>query len=403
MSRQSDAHNEQPTSMDLFAGAGGLSLGLHKAGFHHLALVEYERKACETLKRNAQRWEERGADVLPWRYDQVHEIDARDFLKGTHFPSEQLTLLAGGPPCQPFSKGGLNAGDRDVRNMFPVAMDYVRELGPALVLLENVAGLTRERFRPFLDYVERQLQFPSCAPKTNETMEDHAARLERRATGPFHTRYRVARQVLDAADFGVPQRRQRVFIVAVRADLCEEPPPSVEGSHSESALFWDQWITGEYWEEHGVTPPDPPNGLDEETRLSIKRTGPPSGKRWRTVRDAISELPEPVNHQPAVEVLNHVGIPGARAYKGHTGSPIDSPSKTIKTGVHGVCGGEAMIRFHDGSLRYLTVRESARVQAFPDDYEFVGARTPAMRQIGNAIAVGVAEAVARHLRNHAGI
>jgi DNA (cytosine-5)-methyltransferase 1 len=87
--------------MDLFAGAGGLSLGLHKAGFHHLALVEYERKACDTLKRNAQRWEERGADVPPWRFDQVHEVDARDFLKGTHLPSDQLTLLAGRVVRQP--------------------------------------------------------------------------------------------------------------------------------------------------------------------------------------------------------------------------------------------------------------------------------------------------------------
>lgn len=403
MSGWNSASRNQATSIDLFAGAGGLSLGLHNAGFRHLALVEYERKACDTLRRNAEWWAERGNDAPPWQLDQVHEIDARDFLRGQPLPDDDVTLLAGGPPCQPFSMGGLHAGDRDVRNMFPVAMDYVRELRPALVLLENVAGLTRERFRPFLDYVERQLQFPLCAPKANETMDEHAARLERRTTGPLDTRYRVTRQVLNAADFGVPQHRQRAFIMAVRADLCETPPPFLEGSHNESALFWDQWITGDYWEEHGVIPPDPPKGLDEETRLSIKKAGPPSGDRWRTVRDAISGLPEPVNHQPADDVLNHVGIPGARAYKGHTGSPIDSPSKTIKAGVHGVCGGEAMIRFHDGSLRYLTVRESARVQAFPDAYEFVGARTHAMRHIGNAIAIGVAEAVAGHLRSHAGI
>lgn len=391
------------TSVELFAGAGGLSLGLHNAGFCHAALVEYEGKACDTLRRNAERWEENGEPVPPWRADQVHARDVRDFLDSEDMPTEDVTLLAGGPPCQPFSMGGLHAGDRDVRNMFPVVMDYVRELRPALVLLENVAGLTRERFRPLLDYVQRQLEFPLCAPRANESMKEHAARLERRVSGPLRTRYRVMRQVVDSADFGVPQRRHRVFIMAVRADLGDRPPPPLHGGYSESALFWDQWITGEYWEKHGVAPPDPPKDLDEETRLAIKKAGPPADARWRTVRDAISGLPKPVDRQPTQGVLNHVGIPGARAYKGHTGSPIDQPSKTIKAGVHGVCGGEAMIRFHDGQVRYLTVRESARMQTFPDDYEFVGARSNAMRHIGNAVSVDVGEAVARHLRTHAGL
>ena len=83
-----------------------------------------------------------------------------------------------------------------------------------------------------------------------------------------------------------------------------------------------------------------------------------------------------------------------RAYPGHTGSELDKPSKTIKAGVHGVPGGENMIRYPDGSLRYMTVREAARVQTFPDGYEFCGAWSEGMRQIGNAVPVELARVVA---------
>lgn len=119
---------------------------------------------------------------------------------------------------------------------------------------------------------------------------------------------------------------------------------------------------------------------------------------WCTTREAILGLPIPRNGKDAEDVLNHRGIPGARSYRGHNGGWIDWPAKTLKAGVHGVCGGEAMIRFNDGSLRYLTVRESARVQSFHDEYEIPGTRTAAMRALGNAVAVSVAEKIGRRLR-----
>lgn len=388
------------TSIDLFAGAGGLALGLHEAGFRHTALVEYEGKACDTLRRNAERWREGGEPDPPWSSEAVHEDDARLFLRSSRMPTKDVTLIAGGPPCQPFSMGGLHAGDEDERNMFPCALEYVRQLRPPLVLLENVPGLLRPRLKPFLDYIEQQLRFPLCAPRAGETMQEHAARLSQRRTGPLHTRYRVTRQTIDAADFGVPQRRRRVFIMAVRADVAERAVPGLEASHSQEALLWDKWIEPVYWEKHGLPEPPRPDWLTNERLLELKKRGRPNKSRWRTVRDALARLPVPVDGHETPGVLNHVGIPGARSYKGHTGSPIDEPGKTIKAGVHGVCGGEAMIRFWDNSLRYLTVRESARVQGFPDDYEFVGARSHAMRHIGNAVAVTVGEAVARHLRAH---
>lgn len=394
---------ERPIALELFSGGGGLALGLHDAGFHHAALVEYEEKACDSLRRNAQRWRADAREEPPWTEGAVHEADAREFLKSPAMPTGPVAMVAGGPPCQPFSLGGLHAGDRDERNMFTTAIDYVRELRPATVLLENVAGLLRPKFKPFLDYVEDQLRFPLCHPRADESMQEHADRLRARVSGPLRTRYRVTRQTIDAADFGIPQRRRRVFIMAVRADLAEDPVPPLIPENSQDALWWEQWIEPVYWEEHQLAPPPPPDWLTESRALELKKAGRPTTERWRTVRDAIRGLPEPIDERETPGVLNHIGIPGARAYKGHTGSPIDGPAKTIKAGVHGVCGGEAMIRFHDESLRYLTVRESARVQTFPDDYEFVGARSHAMRHIGNAVAVGLAGKVGRHLRHWAGL
>lgn len=390
-----------PTSLELFAGGGGLALGLHDAGFAHVALVEFEDKACATLYRNAERWSLAGNESPPWEAETIHHADVRDFLESPWMPAG-VDLVAGGPPCQPFSLGGVHAGENDHRNMFPAALDFVRELMPKAVLFENVPGLTRPSFLPYFQYVEDQLRWPTCAPRRDEPWQEHWSRLKGRTTGSLERRYRVTRQIIDSADLGVPQVRRRVFLLAVRADLMDEDPPPVPLSHSRDALLYSQWVEGEYWDEHGSDEPPRPANISEDKVLELKRQGRPAALRWRTVRDAIEGLPDPVDGVPCPGVLNHIGIPGARSYAGHTGSPLDWPSKTIKAGVHGVCGGEAMIRYPDDSLRYLTVREAARVQTFPDHYEFVGARSHAMRHIGNAVAVKVAEAVGRHLRGSSG-
>jgi DNA (cytosine-5)-methyltransferase 1 len=120
--------------------------------------------------------------------------------------------------------------------------------------------------------------------------------------------------------------------------------------------------------------------------------------RWRTVRDALRGLPEPVDRQGHPDFFDHVGNPGARSYPGHTGSPYDQPAKTLKAGDHGVPGGENMLRRDDGSVRYFTVREAARLQTFPDSYAFAGAWTEGFRQLGNAVPVRLAECVVRHAR-----
>jgi len=113
---------------------------------------------------------------------------------------------------------------------------------------------------------------------------------------------------------------------------------------------------------------------------------------WVTVRNAIADLSYPTSES---NVSNHVFKGGAKSYPGHTGSPIDKPSKTLKAGSHGVPGGENMIRYNDDSIRYFTVREAARIQTFPDDYAISGAWGECMRKIGNAVPVKLAEVVAQ--------
>jgi DNA (cytosine-5)-methyltransferase 1 len=119
-------------------------------------------------------------------------------------------------------------------------------------------------------------------------------------------------------------------------------------------------------------------------------------KPWRTIRDVLCDVPDPRSRH---SISDHLFRDLARTYPGHTGSDYDSPSKTIKAGGNGVPGGENMIRYHDGSVRYFTVFEAKRIQTFPDDYKITGAWTEAMRQIGNAVPVLLAETLGKQLLN----
>jgi DNA (cytosine-5)-methyltransferase 1 len=370
-------------SLELFCGAGGLALGLDDAGFEHVALVEFNKHACATIRRNRD-----------WP---LLEMDVRQF-DFEHY-AEEIDLLAAGAPCQPFSLGGRHRGDEDGRNMFPEVLRAVRAMRPKAILVENVKGLTRESFRPYLEYIEWQLRLPFVAPRKGELWQDHKERLAKRI-GRFDreapaTSYDVSIDLVNCADYGVPQVRRRVIIVAVRRDLgCGWALP--RATHSERALLYAKWIDRSYWRDHKARPRRVPDSLQERA-TALKLSGKPPEERWRTVRDALRGLPKPIDKVPHLIVPNHVGIPGARIYPGHTGSEIDAPSKTLKAGVHGVPGGEGIVVFEDGSFRYLTVREAARIQCFPDDYEFVGCRGEAMRQIGNAVPVKIGEVVGKEI------
>lgn len=374
----------QLRSIELFSGAGGLALGTHAAGFQHEVLVEWNADACATLRANVAR--RAVADVEHWT---VVQGDIREF---DFSPYEGTDLVAGGPPCQPFSIGGKHNGSSDDRNMIPEFVRAVREIRPRAFMMENVRGLTRPGFRPYFDYVLLALSRPTVARLDTETWQEHLARLE--AASPSDLTYDVSYQVLNAADFGVPQKRHRVFIVGFRSDLGVDfafPTPT----HSAGALK-DAQESGEYWSRHGVRRRDAIADRSISMRFPL---GACSSAPWRTVRDAIADLPEPRESRESPTVTNHRLQPGARPYPGHTGSDLDTPAKTLKAGDHGVPGGENMLRRPDDSVRYFTIREAARIQTFPDGWQFEGAWSEAMRQIGNAVPVALAEAVARSVRH----
>ena len=392
-------------SVELFAGGGGLALGLHEAKFRHLLVNELNGRACETLRANL------GTDVSfpslngtpPGRWP-LAEAD----IAGLDLSSfeGQVDLLAAGAPCQPFSLGGRHRGDEDERNLFPQVFRVIRDLRPPAILLENVRGLTRTAFAPYFNYILDQLRAPHLAARSGEDWIDHRDRLvtrlaSKRRLDPTDT-YEVSFKLVNAADYGVAQTRQRIFIVAFRSDLGIKWEWPTE-THSEEALLRAKH-DGTYWEEHDMEPR--PDSEDPKITASrVARWGDAKvskrPKRWRTLRDELRDLPEPVEHDPDPPVANHIGVPGARLYHGHTGNPIDRPAKTVKAGVHGVPGGEHVLVRTDGTYRYLTVRECARVQGFPDRYQFKGPRSEAMRQIGNAVPVALARvmgaAIAKHL------
>lgn len=324
-------------TIELFAGCGGLAKGLELAGFKTAALVENNHQACESLRAN---------------FDPglVHETDIRSFDFSRY---STVDVVSGGPPCQPFSLGGLSRAYDDSRDMFPQAARAISEIKPQAFVFENVKGLLRSKFARYFRYIVLRLTYPDCKSATDEDWTGHMRRLEDvHAMGNYDgIRYNVSYRLLNAADYGVPQIRERVFIVGLRDDVKAE------------------WT----WP-------------DVVCRTKSERVA---------VRDALRGLSDPRSAENRIR--DHVFVGGARTYPGHTGSEVSKPSKTIKAGAHGVPGGENMLRFEDGTVRYMTVHEAKLLQTFPKDFTITGGWGEAMRQIGNAVPVRLAEIVGSRL------
>jgi DNA (cytosine-5)-methyltransferase 1 len=375
------------TSIELFSGGGGLATAMHEAGFRHLLLNEYDRRACATLRANlAIDYETGGAEPVSLRdtWPLIEgDVRAVDF---SHW-SGRIDAVAGGVPCQPFSLGGVHRGHLDERNMWPELLRCVRETRPRVIIAENVKGLLRPSFRPYWDYIVREISAPFEQRVEGEPWVDHDKRLRKAEPNDSDAseRYEVHYALVNAADYGVPQVRWRVFVVAFRSDLGVDwtfPRPT----HSEAALSRSQ-RDGDYWAEHGLPYRGRPVGTSMSELDQLER--------WRTVRDAIADLPTPIMGRGRAGHLHHVGWPGARVYPGHTPNELDRPAKTVKAGVHGVPGGETVLRKDDGTIRYLTVREVARIMTFPDTWRLEGPRGEQMRQLGNAVPVKLGRVVTR--------
>ena len=313
------------TCLELFSGCGGLAKGLELAGFNHRAFVEFNKWACKSLREN-------------FKPSLVHEVDVRKFDFGS---VGEVDIVAGGPPCQPFSLGGLARAHDDARDMFPEAIRAIHELRPKGFLFENVKGLLRKSFSDYFSYIILRLTFPNCTMPAGMTWREHLEALRRIDPTVYRgLKYDVQYKMVNAVDYGIPQNRERVFIVGLRSDVKAE-------------WAWPISVTGR-----------------------------------KTIAETIGHL---ATTAKTLLPKDHVIVPGAREYPGHSGSDYNAPSKTIKAGAHGVPGGENMIRFPDGRLRYMTVHEAKLIQTFPADYAISGTWGEAMRQIGNAVPVALAE------------
>jgi DNA (cytosine-5)-methyltransferase 1 len=205
------------TSVEVCAGAGGQALGLHNAGFEHLALVEYDAHACETLRQNGRAW--------GW-HERVHQADLRDWKPTADL--KKADLVAGGVPCPPFSIAGKQLGHEDERDLFPALLDVVRKVEPRAVQAENVRGLLGVRFNEYREQIEADL---------------------------LELGYLTEWKLLNACDFGVPQLRPRTVMVALRPDdkdwfewpkPCEQAAPTV-GSVLLDSMKSQGWKGARAW------------------------------------------------------------------------------------------------------------------------------------------------------------
>jgi DNA (cytosine-5)-methyltransferase 1 len=319
-------------AIDLFSGAGGMSLGLHRAGWETVAAIEWDASACQTYKENHPTVE-------------VIQSDAREvnFKKWRG----EVDLLAGGPPCQPFSVAGKQNAAEDDRDMIPTFVEAVTKILPSAFLMENVAGLMAARHSSYLENIIREL-------------EDLG--------------YVVSAAVLNAANFGVSQHRKRLFIVGLKRQKFSFPLP-VFGEENKP------YVTARSALEN--VPVDEPNkAIITYAKKPVLRPQPFDGMLVNGGGRPIN-LDEPSQTIPAsaggnrTHILDHEGILAAyHRYLMNGGKP--------KSGV--VEG-----------VRRLTVRESARLQGFPDSYRFIGRSSSLYRQVGNAVPPQLGETLGKQI------
>lgn len=321
------------TCIELFAGAGGLALGLEKAGFEEIGLVEFDAKACETLRINRQKWNVIEEDIV--------EVSKRDLLKEFKLKEGELDLLSGGYPCQSFSYAGKKLGLDDVRGtMFYYYAEFLRQLKPKMFLAENVKGLTTH--------------------DKGRTIQTMIAVFEELG-------YSVEWKVLNAWDYGVAEKRQRVVIIGIRNDLKGKVKFEYPKPHDYKPVLRDALKDVPY----------SPGTKYPESKKKVFDLVPPGGY-WR-------DLPDDV----ARDYMKSCYFMGG----GRTGIARriswDEPCLTL------TCSPmmKQTDRCHPDESRPFTTREYARIQSFPDEWEFAGKVSDIYKQIGNAVPVNLAKCV----------
>lgn len=318
------------TTIELFAGAGGLALGIERAGFETLGLIEIDKSASETLKLNRPNWNVINDDI-----EKIARLDLEEYFS---INKGELDLLSGGAPCQSFSYAGKRLGLEDTRGtLFYNYAIFLEKLQPKMFLFENVKGLTSHD-----------------GGKTHKTITD-----------VFKSQgYTIYEQVLNSWDYGVAQKRERLIIVGIRNDLVGKTDFEFPEKHSYKPVLRDILLD---------CPPSQ-GATYSEQKKAIFELVPPGGY-WK-------DIPEEI----AKEYMKTTWYMGG----GRTGilrrMSLDEPALTVLT----TPSQKQTERCHPLEARPFTIRENARCQSFPDDWEFFGAIGQQYKQVGNAVPVGLA-------------
>ncbi len=321
-----------PRCVDLFSGAGGLSLGLKNAGWKAIAAADFDAGACKTYRENFPEVRLHSGDV--------REVDWSDL-------SGKVDLVAGGPPCQPFSVAGGQKAAKDHRDMLPEFVRAIKEIRPKLFLMENVAGLASTRHRHYLE-------------SSLDRLRDLG--------------YDLHHAVLNAADFGVPQDRQRVIVLGGLSRRPTHPLPThgveLQPYQSASAVLTS-------------LPPDDLNtAIVTYAKKPVLRPSPWAGM-------LVNGGGRPINLAAPCQTIP--------ASAGGNRTHIVDRSGVLLEYHHALLGGSKPRSGLVKGVRRLTVRESARIQSFPDDFVFIGTKSSQYRQIGNAVPPRLAKAIGQSL------
>lgn len=372
------------TSIEICAGAGGQAIGLHQAGFGHLALVEIDKYAVETLRLNIEdhevwAWERENCDVLS--ADVTKFEPHQDLHKGAGLLAQNgLDLLAGGVPCPPFSHAGKQLGKLDERDLFPRMLQLVEELKPRAVMIENVRGIMDPKFSDYRDWIRARLEGGTYRADDGQTVREDGLG------------YTVCRwDVLEASDFGVPQLRPRAILVAFRDDVIEDlkyewPAPTHEDPVSVAVSLEPSMREryGRYF--NGVHGARARQGFDRWLKKALERDAELKGKGGGIAPTLVGGSKKhggaDLGPSRAKAAWKQLGISGMGV-----ANDIEACEKKASE--------ERDLFGADGPM--LTVRQAAVIQGFPPEWDFSGGKTAQYRQVGNAFPPPVARAVGKSI------
>lgn len=357
----------KPKLISLYSGAGGLDFGFEAAGFTTGACVEFDHDCCESLRQSRPRW-----GVIE---RSIFQVPTKEILATCDARPGEIELLMGGPPCQPFSKAGYWASGDSARledpraNTLGAYLRVLEEAKPKAFLLENVEGLTYAGKDEGLQMLLSGIEAINKRTKSN---------------------YRPVVQVLNAANYGVPQLRERVFVIASREGQMFEFPRATHADQEQGTLFKDEGVEPfrTAWDALGDLTLDPSEDLAVRGKWAELLPSIPEGQNYLWHTDRGIARAKQAGLKPGRELFGW----RRRFWTFLLKLAKSRPSWTIQAQP-----GPAVGPFHWDNRR-LSARELCRIQTFPDDVRITGGRTSVQKQIGNAVPSLLGEVLGRAIR-----